>query len=247
MGSCSFSLHDLQCSLLCVFAEHQGTTHALWKRTLIKAERYLENVLVSTSRLLHLPISKRVLGGRIAQARHFNGQGRWPAKFAKFIFDLLKNDESNAEASPSKATKTVSNIPVSLESREENACMNRPSTSLCSPGGAEPNIVTQPWTALYDAHTEIACLMLGSMTPELHRQFEVRGKPVADYVLKIKGYVEQLERHMKANKKSLNAKGKNKGNGWDKVKKFMSLSPTTLSLLLRSAQLRMMPATTARR
>ncbi|GJU58179.1 retrotransposon protein, putative, ty1-copia subclass [Tanacetum coccineum] len=35
-----------------------------------------------------------------------------------------------------------------------------------------PNIVAQ-WTALYDAHTEIACLMLGSMTPELHRQFEL--------------------------------------------------------------------------
>ncbi|GKB78782.1 retrotransposon protein, putative, ty1-copia subclass [Tanacetum coccineum] len=37
---------------------------------------------------------------------------------------------------------------------------------------AEPDIVAQ-WTALYDAHTEIACLMLGSMTPELHRQFEM--------------------------------------------------------------------------
>ncbi|GJY09374.1 hypothetical protein Tco_0377559 [Tanacetum coccineum] len=37
---------------------------------------------------------------------------------------------------------------------------------------AEPDIVAQ-WTALYDAHTEIACLMLGSMTPELHRQFEL--------------------------------------------------------------------------
>ncbi|GJR18394.1 retrotransposon protein, putative, ty1-copia subclass [Tanacetum coccineum] len=94
--------------------------------------------------------------------------------------------------------------------------------------GAEPNIVAQ-WTALYDAHTEIACLMLGSMTPELHRQFELHypydmiqelrsmfekqagvekfdliqsfhackqeeGKSVADYVLKMKGYVEQLER-----------------------------------------------------
>ncbi|GJT70680.1 putative ribonuclease H-like domain-containing protein [Tanacetum coccineum] len=83
-------------------SEHQGSAHALRKRTLIKAERYLENVLVSTSRLLHLPISKRVLGGRIAQARHFNGQGRWPAKFAKFIFDLLKNDESNAEVFSNK-------------------------------------------------------------------------------------------------------------------------------------------------
>ncbi|GJT57763.1 retrotransposon protein, putative, ty1-copia subclass [Tanacetum coccineum] len=93
---------------------------------------------------------------------------------------------------------------------------------------AEPDIVAQ-WTALYDAHTEIACLMLGSMTPELHRQFELHypydmiqelrsmfekqagvekfdliqsfhackqeeGKPVADYVLKMKGYVEKLER-----------------------------------------------------
>ncbi|GJT91141.1 hypothetical protein Tco_1079986 [Tanacetum coccineum] len=36
----------------------------------------------------------------------------------------------------------------------------------------EPDIVAQ-WTALYDAHTKIACLMLGSMTPELHRQFEL--------------------------------------------------------------------------
>ncbi|GJX69256.1 hypothetical protein Tco_0304983 [Tanacetum coccineum] len=36
----------------------------------------------------------------------------------------------------------------------------------------EPNVVDQ-WTALYDAHTKIACLMLGSMTPELHRQFEL--------------------------------------------------------------------------
>ncbi|GJT40030.1 retrotransposon protein, putative, ty1-copia subclass [Tanacetum coccineum] len=93
---------------------------------------------------------------------------------------------------------------------------------------AEPNIVPQ-WTTLYDAHTEIAYLMLGSMTPELHRQFELHypydmvqelrsmfekqvgvekfdliqsfhackqeeGKSVADYVLKMKGYVEQLER-----------------------------------------------------
>ncbi|GKE61584.1 hypothetical protein Tco_1511951 [Tanacetum coccineum] len=92
---------------------------------------------------------------------------------------------------------------------------------------AEPNIVAQ-WTTLYDAHTEIACLMLRSMTPGLHRQFELHypydmiqelrsmfekqagvekfdliqsfhackqeGKPVADYVLNMKGYVEKLER-----------------------------------------------------
>ncbi|GJV47375.1 retrotransposon protein, putative, ty1-copia subclass [Tanacetum coccineum] len=81
---------------------------------------------------------------------------------------------------------------------------------------------------LYDAHNEVACLMLGSMTPELHRQFEnyspyemlqelksmfkkqagverfdliqtfhackqEEGKPVAAYVLKIKGYLDQLK------------------------------------------------------
>nr|GEU35783.1 retrotransposon protein, putative, Ty1-copia subclass [Tanacetum cinerariifolium] len=82
---------------------------------------------------------------------------------------------------------------------------------------------------VYDAHNEVACLMLGSMTPELHRQFEnyspyemllelrsmfekqarverfdliqtfhackqEDGKPVGQYVLKMKGYVDQLER-----------------------------------------------------
>ncbi|GKA65905.1 hypothetical protein Tco_0765612, partial [Tanacetum coccineum] len=28
------------------------------------------------------------------------------------------------------------------------------------------------WNAVYDAYNEVACLILGSMTPELHRQFE---------------------------------------------------------------------------
>nr|GEZ18821.1 hypothetical protein [Tanacetum cinerariifolium] len=32
--------------------------------------------------------------------------------------------------------------------------------------------VLAEWNALYDAHNEMACLMLGSMTPELHGQFE---------------------------------------------------------------------------
>ncbi|GKA11044.1 retrotransposon protein, putative, ty1-copia subclass [Tanacetum coccineum] len=89
--------------------------------------------------------------------------------------------------------------------------------------------VLAEWNALYDAHNEVACLMLGSMTPELHRQFEnfspyemlhelrtmfekqagverfdliqtfhackkEEGKPIAAYVLKMKSYVEQLER-----------------------------------------------------
>ncbi|GJS62511.1 retrovirus-related pol polyprotein from transposon TNT 1-94 [Tanacetum coccineum] len=82
---------------------------------------------------------------------------------------------------------------------------------------------------VYDAHNKVACIMLGSMTPELHRQFEnsppyemlqelksrfekqtrverfdliqtfhackqEEGKSVGSYVIKMKGYVEQLER-----------------------------------------------------
>ncbi|GJR86954.1 retrotransposon protein, putative, ty1-copia subclass [Tanacetum coccineum] len=88
--------------------------------------------------------------------------------------------------------------------------------------------VLSQWNAVYDAYNEVACLILGSMTPELHRQFEnsspydmikelksmfekqarverfdliqtfhackqEEGKPVAAYVLQMKGYVDQLE------------------------------------------------------
>ncbi|GJW31080.1 retrotransposon protein, putative, ty1-copia subclass [Tanacetum coccineum] len=93
------------------------------------------------------------------------------------------------------------------------------------------NLATQvllQWDAVYDAYNEVTCLILGSMTPELHRQFknsspydmikelksmfekqagverfdliqtfhackQEEGKPVAEYVLKIKGYLEQLK------------------------------------------------------
>ncbi|GJT70537.1 retrotransposon protein, putative, ty1-copia subclass [Tanacetum coccineum] len=83
--------------------------------------------------------------------------------------------------------------------------------------------------AVYDTYNEVACLILVSMTPKLHRQFEnsspydmikdlksmfekqarverfdliqtfyackqEEGKPVAAYVLQMKGYVDQLER-----------------------------------------------------
>ncbi|GKD85774.1 hypothetical protein Tco_1356928, partial [Tanacetum coccineum] len=36
---------------------------------------------------------------------------------------------------------------------------------------SEANVLAK-WNAIYDAYNEVACLMLGSMTPELHRQFE---------------------------------------------------------------------------
>ncbi|GKD16013.1 hypothetical protein Tco_1205171, partial [Tanacetum coccineum] len=43
--------------------------------------------------------------------------------------------------------------------------------------------VLADWNAVYDAHNEVVCLMLGK-----------EGKSVSSYVLKMKGYVEQLER-----------------------------------------------------
>ncbi|GJZ44651.1 retrotransposon protein, putative, ty1-copia subclass [Tanacetum coccineum] len=93
---------------------------------------------------------------------------------------------------------------------------------------SEAQVLSQ-WNAVYDAYNEVACLILGSMTPELHRQFEnsspydmikelkamfekqagverfdliqtfhackqEEGKPVAAYVIQMKGYVDQLER-----------------------------------------------------
>ncbi|GJR33335.1 hypothetical protein Tco_1109567 [Tanacetum coccineum] len=93
---------------------------------------------------------------------------------------------------------------------------------------SEAQVLAQ-WNAVYDAYNEVACLILGSMTPELHRQFEnsspydmirelksmfekqarverfdliktfhackqKEGKPAGLYVLKMKGYVEKLER-----------------------------------------------------
>ncbi|GJT77048.1 hypothetical protein Tco_1043773 [Tanacetum coccineum] len=36
---------------------------------------------------------------------------------------------------------------------------------------SEAQVLAQ-WNAVYDAYNKVACLILGSMTPELHRQFE---------------------------------------------------------------------------
>ncbi|GJS50731.1 hypothetical protein Tco_0624093 [Tanacetum coccineum] len=43
---------------------------------------------------------------------------------------------------------------------------------LAAPAADSNTQVLAEWNALYDAYNEVACLMLGSMTPELHRQFE---------------------------------------------------------------------------
>ncbi|GKE22863.1 hypothetical protein Tco_1434375 [Tanacetum coccineum] len=60
--------------------------------------------------------------------------------------------------------------------------------------------VSSQWNAIYDAYNEVACLILGSMTPEVHRQFE-NSSPYdmikelkAMFEKQMKGYVDQLER-----------------------------------------------------
>nr|KAJ0204810.1 hypothetical protein LSAT_V11C500233660 [Lactuca sativa] len=91
--SCKARGSDLRCH----FKNTRETAHAIRKMPLIKAKRYLEDVLVHKQAI---PFTRFCRGvGRTAQAknRHSNGQGRWPAKSAKFILDLLKNAESNAE------------------------------------------------------------------------------------------------------------------------------------------------------
>jgi ribosomal protein uL22 len=73
------------------------TAFALRKMPLTKAKRYLEDVIAHKQAV---PFRRYCRGvGRTAQAknRQPNGQGRWPAKSARFILDLLKNAESNAE------------------------------------------------------------------------------------------------------------------------------------------------------
>ncbi|GJZ17367.1 retrotransposon protein, putative, ty1-copia subclass, partial [Tanacetum coccineum] len=113
------------------------------------------------------------------------------------------------------------------------------------------------WNAVYDAHNKVACLMLGSMTPELHRQFEnvspyemlqefksmfekqagvecMRGvyfkKAATPQVMAI-----QSGRIQRANKKSLNAKRKGKGKGKGKDKSYIPKpnNKKTLNLLLK--------------
>ncbi|KAG2225163.1 hypothetical protein INT45_009492 [Circinella minor] len=80
---------------------HFKNTHevavAIQGLKLSKAYSYLQNV---TEHKQVIPFRHFNGGvGRTAQAKEFKAtQGRWPVKSVKFITDLLKNAESNAEA-----------------------------------------------------------------------------------------------------------------------------------------------------
>ncbi|GKE56393.1 60S ribosomal protein L17-2-like protein, partial [Tanacetum coccineum] len=73
--------------LRCHFKNTRETAHALRKMPLIKAKRYLEDVLAHKQAI---PFTRFCRGvGRTARAKngHSNGQVRWPAKSAKIILD----------------------------------------------------------------------------------------------------------------------------------------------------------------
>ncbi|GKE25594.1 hypothetical protein Tco_1440978, partial [Tanacetum coccineum] len=72
-----------------------------------------------------------------------------------------------------------------------------------APITSSTNKAFEEWNKIYDVHNEVECLMLGSMTPELHRQFEnsspydmlqkLKSMFEKQAGFKMKGYVEQLE------------------------------------------------------
>mmetsp|Transcript_25542 Transcript_25542/g.44556 ORF Transcript_25542/g.44556 Transcript_25542/m.44556 type:complete len:166 (-) Transcript_25542:27-524(-) len=72
------------------------TARAIRGMDLKKAQQYLEDV-IEHKRIV--PFRKHTGNiGRKAQAKQFKcTQGRWPEKSCKFILDLLRNAESNAE------------------------------------------------------------------------------------------------------------------------------------------------------
>ncbi|GKE93160.1 hypothetical protein Tco_1574255 [Tanacetum coccineum] len=53
---------------------------------------------------------------------------------------------------------------------------------------SEANVLLE-WNAIYDAYNEVACIILGSMTPELHKQFE--NSAPYDMIKKLKAVFEK--------------------------------------------------------
>jgi len=101
------------------FKNTRETAQAIKGLTLVKAKRYLEDVLAHKQAI---PFRRFCGGvGRTAQAksRHSNGQGRWPVKSATFLLGLLKNAESNAEVKGLDVdTLTISHIQVNQAQRQ---------------------------------------------------------------------------------------------------------------------------------
>ncbi|GJY20482.1 retrotransposon protein, putative, ty1-copia subclass [Tanacetum coccineum] len=75
-----------------------------------------------------------------------------------------------------------------------------------APAASADNQALADWNALFDRHNEVACLMLGTMSPKLYQQFEnkspqemitelqkiLKEKSVSDHALLMKSYLDQL-------------------------------------------------------
>lgn len=105
---------------------------ALRKMELIKAKKYLEDVLAHKRAIPFRRYSGNV--GRTGQAKNEGapaGQARWPAKSAEFLLNLLKNAESNAEvnysaqqsASPTRWLQALADL--SPWRMQHKACASR--------------------------------------------------------------------------------------------------------------------------
>ncbi|GJW58874.1 hypothetical protein Tco_0105605 [Tanacetum coccineum] len=100
-----------------------------------------------------------------------------------FFDDQLTNLSPNSCILPDVLSLEVANVlgiaPVAIIDRQlpfEYTIASRSTDVMVpiSPALASDfaaNVLAK-WNAVFDAHSEVACLMLGSITPELHRQFE---------------------------------------------------------------------------
>ncbi|CAG7880985.1 unnamed protein product [Brassica rapa] len=70
---------------------------AIRKLPLLKAKRYLEDVIAHKQAITFTRFCRGVGRNALAKNMHSNGQERWPAKSAQFVLDSLKNAERNAE------------------------------------------------------------------------------------------------------------------------------------------------------
>merc|ERR1711915_941892 len=90
--SCKAKGSNLRCS----FKNTCETANAIKKMTLARSVRFLKNVMNKKECVPFRVFNGGV--GRCAQAKAWKtSQGRWPEKSSRFLLDLLKNAESNAQ------------------------------------------------------------------------------------------------------------------------------------------------------
>merc|ERR1712228_256290 len=96
MGNTTKSARAKGSNLRCSFKNTCETANNIKKMPLSRAVRYLKNVIRKKECVPFRVFNGGV--GRCAQAKAWKTtQGRWPKKSARFLLDLLRNAESNAQ------------------------------------------------------------------------------------------------------------------------------------------------------